>query len=43
MNALKSFFRRTFLPALVLALFTAAAHAQSSSFWLEAECGQVGS
>ncbi|MET0535967.1 MAG: BACON domain-containing carbohydrate-binding protein [Steroidobacter sp.] len=34
---------RTILPALVLFLFTALAHAQSATIWLEAECASVGS
>src|SRR5262245_6382589 len=41
MDSLVSSFRRRLLPALALALFSAAAGAQT--FWLEAECGTVGS
>jgi Viral BACON domain len=41
MNASISVFWRTIVPAIVLTLFTAAAHAQS--IWLEAECAQAGS
>jgi len=44
MNTLVSVCRRTVLPtAIVLAMSTVAAHAQSTSIWLEAECGSVGS
>lgn len=44
MNTLVSVCRRTLLPtAIALALSTAAAHAQSTPIWLEAECGSVGS
>ncbi len=41
MDSLASNFRRGLVSALVLTLFSAAAGAQS--FWLEAECGTVGS
>jgi (4-O-methyl)-D-glucuronate---lignin esterase len=34
---------KTLIPALFMALFAAAAQAQSTSMWLEAECAQVGS
>jgi hypothetical protein len=44
MSALLSASQRTiFLSLAFLALFTATAHAQSTSVWLEAECGTVGS
>src|SRR5882672_1525421 len=38
-----STFRRAIGAALVFAIFSMAAQAQSTSLWLEAECGQVGS
>ena len=41
MNKFNAVFWRTIFPAVLLMLFTAAAHAQS--IWLEAECASVGS
>jgi hypothetical protein len=44
MNTRVSVFQRKFAPAvLALLLFTAVAHAQSTSIWQEAECASVGS
>jgi hypothetical protein len=43
-NTLVSMFRRTIVPAVVvLTLGAAVANAQSTSAWLEAECGSLGS
>ena len=36
-------FQRILFPALLLTLFCAAAHAQTATVWLEAECASVGS